>query len=176
MHIGNRIAILGSAGAGKSTMAIKLNELTGIPVIHLDRMHWNPGWVATPKDEFDSNVFKVAAEDRWIIDGNYLRTLDLRIKQADTIIFIDFSRLFCIYRVLKRWIGNYGKARYDVGEGCPDKIDWQFIKWIWGYPRHSRKIILDKMLKSGKNTYHLKSRKDVACFINKVRDSMKLVD
>ena len=164
--------ILGSAGAGKSTMAIKLGEITGIPVIHLDRLFWNPGWIATPKDEFDSEVFKAATGDSWIIDGNYSRTLDFRIEQADTIIFIDFNRYFCIYRIFKRWVSNRGRTRFDLGEDCPEKMDWPFLKWVWGYPTHSRKAILDKLHQCDKNVYHLKSRKAVAGFIDDARRGM----
>jgi len=168
MHLGKRVTIMGSSGSGKSTLAAKLSGITGIPVIHLDRLFWNPGWIQTPNDEMDNKVIKAVAKDRWIIDGNYSRTLDIRIARADTLIFIDFNRYICMYRILKRCIKNYGKTRYDLGEGCPDKLDWPFLKWVWGYPKHSRKMILEKIYQSGKNIVHLKSRKDVARFINEI--------
>jgi len=166
MHIGKRIAILGSSGSGKSTLATKLSKITGIPVIHMDRLFWNPGWVQTPKDEMFNKVHEAVSGESWIIDGTYLNSLDIRQEQADTIIYIDFNRYLCLYRALKRGIKNYGKTRYDLGEGCPDKIDWPFIKWIWGYPKHSRNIILDSIHQSGKTVVYLKSRKDVARFID----------
>ncbi|MCL2378238.1 MAG: hypothetical protein FWC77_03835 [Defluviitaleaceae bacterium] len=169
ISVGKRVMIMGSAGSGKSTLATKLGEITGIPVTHLDRMFWNPGWVQTPSYEMDSNVTKVAAGDSWIIDGNYLRTLSVRLQRADTIIFLDFNRYICLYRVIKRCIKNYGKTRYDLGEGCPEKMDWPFIKWVWGYPKHSRKAILEAINESGKTFVNLKSRKDVAKYIKMVR-------
>ena len=167
--------ILGSSGAGKSTIATQLGQITGIPVIHLDRLFWNPGWVETPKDEMDKKVLEAASGDSWIIDGNFTRTLDIRIQQADTIIFIDFNRYLCIYRILKRCIKNYGKTRYDLGEGCPDKMDWPFLKWVWEYPKNIRPKILGSIQQSCKNVVLLKSRKDVARFIRRVSENINRV-
>ena len=158
MDLGKRIMILGSAGSGKSTLAIKLGEITKIPVIHLDRLFWNPGWIQTPKDEMEQKVIEVACGDSWIIDGNYSSTLDFRIERADSIIFIDFNRYFCIYRTFKRRIKNHGRTRYDLGEGCIEKIDWDFFKWVWNYPKWSRKNTIEKIQSSGKAVYHLKTR------------------
>ena len=169
MHLGDRIMILGSAGSGKSTLATRLGEITGLPVVHLDRLFWNPGWVATPKDEMTRRVIESASCERWIIDGNYSSTLDFRIERADSIIFIDFNRYLCTYRVVKRRIKNRGNTRYDLGEGCPEKIDWPFLTWIWGYPNHSRKPILDKLDGCGKNVYHLRTRNDVKQFIENAK-------
>jgi len=168
LGLGKRIVILGSAGSGKSTMAAKLGEITGIPVTHMDRLFWNPGWVQTPSDEMDNKVQEAVSGESWIIDGNYLRTFNMRQERADTIIFIDFNRYICLYRIFKRCIKNYGKTRYDLGEGCPDKIDWPFVKWVWGYPKHSRKVILESIYQSGKTVVHLKSRRDVNAFISEV--------
>ena len=169
MYLGERIMILGSAGSGKSTLAARLGEITDIPVIHLDRIFWNPGRVETPGEEMTLKAMEAAASERWIMDGNYSATLDLRIERADTIIFIDFSRFLCIFRALKRRIENHGKTRFDLAEGCIEKIDLPFLKWIWGYPKRSRKNIIDKIENSGKSVYHLKTRKDVSYFIDNIR-------
>ena len=169
MDLGKRIMVLGSAGSGKSTLAIRLGELTGLPVIHLDRLFWNPGWVETPNDEMEQKMIAAASGESWIIDGNYTRAFDYRIERADSIIFIDFSRYFCIYRVLKRRIQNRGKTRYDLAEGCIEKIDWEFLKWIWNYPKRSRKNTLEKIYSSGKAVYHLKTRKAVKLFLEETK-------
>jgi len=169
MDIGSRVVVLGSSGAGKSTLATKLGEITGLQVIHLDRLFWNPGWVQTPKDEMSIKVQEAASGESWIIDGNYLGSFDIREERADTIIFIDFNRYLCLYRICKRYAKNRGKTRYDLGEDCPDKLDWPFIKWVWGYPKHTRKAIMDIITQSRKTVIHLKSRRDVAGFIEVVR-------
>ena len=166
---GRRIIVLGSAGSGKSTLSTMLGELIGVPVIHLDRLFWNPGWVETPKEEIDKLAIKAASGESWIIDGGYLRTLDFRIERADAIIFIDLSRYICIFRVLRRWIKNYGKTRVDMGEGCPEKMDFTFLKWIWDYPKRSRDNIIGKIYASGKSIYHLKSRREVDLFIRNIK-------
>ena len=171
MNLGKRIMVLGSAGSGKSTLAIKLGEITGIPVIHLDRLFWNPGWVETPMDEMDKKAIHAALGESWIIDGNYSRTLDFRIERADSIIFIDFNRYICVFRVIKRRIQNHGKTCCDLGEGCPEKIDRAFLKWIWDYPKRSRKGTLEKIYGSSKAVYHLRTRKEVKMLINEITSS-----
>ncbi|MCL2409162.1 MAG: topology modulation protein [Oscillospiraceae bacterium] len=167
--LGKRIMVLGSSGSGKSTLASTLGKITGIEVIHIDRLFWNPGWVETPDDELDQKIKAVASGDSWIIDGNYSRTLDFRLERADSIIFIDFSRYFCIFRVLKRRIKYHGKTRDDLGEGLPEKVDRAFLAWIWNWPKRSRGKTLEKIAASGKIVYILKSRKDVRLFVKRAR-------
>ncbi|MCL1824161.1 MAG: DNA topology modulation protein [Oscillospiraceae bacterium] len=169
MNIGKRIMILGSSGSGKSTLATQLGKITGLPVVHLDRLFWNPGWEETPKEKFAQKAQDAANGENWIIDGNYTRTMDFRLERADCIIFIDFNRYFCIYRVLKRRIQNHGKTRYDLGEDCIEKIDLPFLKWVWDYPKRSRKNTIEKINKCDKPVFHLKTRKAVKQLINKIK-------
>ena len=84
MKIGQRILIIGSGGAGKSTLARRLGELTGIPVIHLDAHYWLPGWVVTPKEEWAGKVDALLQGDRWIMDGNFGSTLKQRLVTAQS--------------------------------------------------------------------------------------------
>ena len=135
MNLGKRIMVLGSSASGKSTLACQLGRITGIDVIHLDRIFWNPGWVGTPDNDMDQKVIGVASRDSWIIDGNYSRTMEFRLERASSVVYIDFNRYICLFRALKRWIKNYGRTRFDLGEGCPEKIDIEFILWIWHYPK-----------------------------------------
>ena len=166
--IGERIMVLGPSASGKSTLAHQLGQITGINVIHLDRLFWNPGWVETPSEEMDQKVINAASEDRWIIDGNYFRTLQFRMERASSVVYIDFNRYFCIFRAIKRWIGNYGKTRWDLGDDCLEKIDLEFLSWIWNYPKRSRSKVLEMISLFGNNSnngvYILKSRKDVRAF------------
>lgn len=169
MYLGKRIMILGSSGSGKSTLALKLSQITGIPVVHLDRLLWNPGWVQTPQDEYGKKVNEAALEESWIIEGNNSKTLDFRLQRADCVIFLDFNRFFCIYRIFKRRIKNHGKTRPDMTEGCPEKIDLEYLRFVWNFPKRFRKTALEKACNSGKAFYHLKSRRQVAKFIEKAR-------
>ncbi|MDG0808073.1 EutP/PduV family microcompartment system protein [Cohnella rhizosphaerae] len=85
-----RILVIGSAGSGKSTLSQRLSEQLQLPVIHLDKYYWKPNWVPTPNEDWDKFVLGTTNRDQWIMDGNYTRTLDLRLKRADTVIFFRF--------------------------------------------------------------------------------------
>ena len=133
-----RIAIIGPGGAGKSTLARRLAAITGLPVVHLDREHWRPGWVAPRNDEWQATVEALVAGDRWIIDGNYGGTMEPRFARADTILFLDFPRWRYLPRVVKRSLHYRGRSRPDMAEGCPERLDWGFLKWLWTWPRQGR--------------------------------------
>ncbi|MCK5133485.1 MAG: hypothetical protein KAR40_15200 [Candidatus Sabulitectum sp.] len=90
-----RILVLGSGGAGKTTFAKQLAEKTGLPVIHLDSHFWNSGWVETPRDQWIPMVIELSERPEWIMDGNYSGTIDIRMKYADTVIFLDYGRFTC---------------------------------------------------------------------------------
>jgi len=161
--------ILGSSGSGKSTMAQRLGECTGLPVVHLDSISWQPGWVEAPKDEFAEKLREIVRGEAWIIDGNYRKwALNARLERADTVIFLDFSRYTCLFRAIRRWIKYYGQTRPDMGEGCPEKIDMWLIKWIWGYPKRARGSTLEWLaeIQPPKRVYILKGNRAVKKFLN----------
>jgi adenylate kinase family enzyme len=161
-----KVMIIGSAGAGKSTLARILGARTGLPVVHLDKEFWNPGWVQTPRAEWIEKQERLLAGDRWIVDGNYGGTMDVRIALADTIVFMDFGRTVCLYNVMKRWLTHIGKTRVDMAEGCPEKIDAEFIRWVWDFPKRSRPEILRKIeANQDKKTVTLKTRGEVKRFL-----------
>ena len=133
-----RVVIIGCGGAGKSTLAQELGKRTGLPVIHLDSIFWLPGWVEMNRDEFDRKIRAEMAKEAWIIDGNYNRTMPERVARCDTIIYLDFPRIVCLYGIFKRLLTNIGKTRPDMGEGCPERVDWEFLKWVWNYNKDKR--------------------------------------
>ena len=133
-----RIVIIGCGGAGKSTLARQLGEKLDIPVVHLDKLFWKPGWVEVPKEEFDELHRQELSKDKWIMDGNFNRTMPERIARCDTVIYLDFSRLACLMGVIKRVLTTYGTVRPDMGEGCPERIDFEFLKWVWNYNKNKR--------------------------------------
>jgi len=161
---------MGSSGAGKSTLSQTLGRLFQLPVIHLDRYYWKPGWVAAANDEFDQQVIEFAQKDEWIMDGNYSRTLDLRIRRADLIIYLDMPMPLCLYRVIERRIVYHKKHRPDMNEGCDEKIDWAFLKWVWNYRKRSRMHTIQKLeqVKDDKQVIILKGRNQVERFIESV--------
>lgn len=162
-----RVVILGSGGAGKSTLARQVGDRLGLPVIHLDREHWLPGWVETPTGDWAVRVARLVAGDRWVIDGNYGGTIDLRLRACDTAIFLDLSRSLCLWRVMRRWWTYRGRARPEMTPGCNERIDWAFVRWIWSYPRLRRPAVLEQLgtLGAGQRLVHLRSRRAVAAFL-----------
>ena len=133
-----RILIIGCGGAGKSTLARQLGEKTGLPVVHLDQLFWYPGWVESTKDEIDAKIMEELGKPRWIMDGNYNRTLPLRLEKCDTVIYLDFSRFACLFGVLKRVLTTYGTVRPDMAEGCPERFDLDFLKWLCNFNKTKR--------------------------------------
>lgn len=170
-----RILIIGSAGAGKSTLARQLGEALSLPVVHLDRYYWQPDWIPTPNDEWDAFVVEAAKRDRWIMDGNYSRTLDLRLQRADTVVFLDMPRLLCLYRVLKRRIMYHGKTRPDLNEECPEKLDRAFMLWVWNYKKRSRTKVMEKLQQAEgrKRVVYLRTRDEVKNFLEQIKDSAR---
>ena len=90
------------------------------------------------KTVFRERLAAVLGTDAWIIDGNYNRTLPKRLEYCDTVIYLDFSRIACLMGVVKRVLTTYGKVRPDMGEGCPERFDWEFLQWIWGFNKAHR--------------------------------------
>jgi len=131
-----RVAVVGSGGAGKSRFASELGRLTGLAVTHLDRHYWQAGWVETPTDEWRVVQAGLAAGERWIMDGNYGSTFDVRFSRADTVIVLALSRWRCLWRVLWRVVRHRGR---DVqAAGCPERFDRAFLRWVWRYRVDSR--------------------------------------
>lgn len=132
-------------------------------------MFWLPGWVEKNRPVFYAEQEIIIAEDNWIIDGNYINSIPLRIKRADSVIYLNFPILLCFYRVIKR---SFSKAnRSDITEGCEEKFDLKFLWWILTFRIHTAPRI-DKILneyKSMKNIIILKNRKDTNNFKMKLK-------
>ncbi|MCP4646279.1 MAG: hypothetical protein GY852_00900, partial [bacterium] len=109
-----RVLVIGSGGAGKTTFAKLFSHRLGLPLIHLDAHYWNPGWTETPTGEWNLMVQELCSGTEWVIDGNFVSSLDVRLKRADTVIFLDFGRVLCTYSALKRLILNWGSVRDDM--------------------------------------------------------------
>lgn len=164
-----RILVIGSAGAGKSTMALRLGEILDLPVIHLDSLFWLPGWERVSGEEWIRIVEREANRETWIMDGNYGGTLDHRLQRCDTVIFLDVSRWLCLWRVIRRRIRYAGRSRPDMNQGCPEKIDMEFMRWIWNFPKRNVPPIRQRLAQlEGKRIVHLRSQRDVARYLDRV--------
>jgi adenylate kinase family enzyme len=171
-----RVLVIGSSGSGKSTFSRRLGETTGLQVIHLDVLHWKPNWTEPSKDEWEKTVENALKGDEWIIDGNYSGTMEMRIRASDTVIFLDFPRVLCVYRVLKRVVLYRKGNRPDVAEGCDEKFDWTFVKWVWNFPTRTKPKVEAwlKAVEGEKTIIRLKSKSEVEDFFaNYFSDAVK---
>ena len=165
----DRIMIIGCGGSGKSTLARQLGQKLGLPVVHLDKLFWTPGWVSISKDEFDRVHEAALAEEKWIMDGNFDRTIPVRLQRCDTVIYLDFNRFACLMGVLKRVLTTYGKVRPDMGEGCPERIDLDFLKWVWNFNKNMRERNYSLLKEAeGVQVIILKNRRMVKKFLSEL--------
>ncbi len=171
----NKILILGSPGGGKSTLARRLEGILDVPAYHLDKIHWQPGWIEPEETDFIRRQEAILAQPQWIIDGNYFRTLHLRLPPADTIIFLDIRRRIYMPRIIMRIVRNYGRVRPDMGAGCPERLDWTFITWAWSFRETYRPEIIDKIKQFATSTQiiTLSRRKDVEKFVVELQTSVR---
>lgn len=172
-NIGSRICVIGCGGSGKSYLSHVLGEELGIEVLHLDKIFWLPGWVTRDKDEFDAICEDFYRRESFIIDGNYSRTLPRRVDVCDTVIWLDFSTLACLWGVISRIIKNLGRVRFDMGEGCPERFDLEFILWILNFRRNQRpKIVsaVENAAAKGASVIVFKNRRRVNGFIKNIKE------
>lgn len=131
-----RLLVMGCSGNGKSTLSNRLSERLGLPYISCDRdIFWLPGWTLRPRPEIVERMTALAAEDRWIIDGNSPGTLPLRLPRADAAIWLRFPRWVSLTSVVKRWLRYRGQVRPDMAEGCLEKIDAKYLSYIWNFEK-----------------------------------------
>lgn len=171
-NIGKRIMVIGSPGSGKSTFSIKLSRIIARPLIHLDKEYWNNGWIETPRKEWIEKQRCLISGDEWIVDGNYGGTMDIRLEKADTVICFELSRIVCLMSYFKRVITNINKVRPDMPEGCPEKFDFEFMKYIWNFKGASSQININRIEKSkDKQIIVFKNRRAAKQYIIEISNS-----
>lgn len=126
----NRVLIIGPCGSGKSTLARELAPRLGLPLVHMDQLGWQAGWIETGKAELNARLAEVVAGERWLIEGNYGSTLGPRLDRADTVIYLDFPIALCLWRLIRRVTTLRGRSRPDMPEGCPERFDLAFFWYV----------------------------------------------
>ena len=136
--IGNRIIVLGCPGSGKSTFARALAARTGLPLIHLDSVWWRADGSHISRDEFDRALAELLAGEKWIIDGDYSRTYEVRLRAADTVIFLDYPEDVCMAGI----VGRVGEERPDM-PWTESALDPELVAMVKNYARDNRPVLLD---------------------------------
>jgi len=162
-----KIILIGNNGCGKSYFADKLAQITGLPLIHLDNEYWLPGWDNMQGDDWVKKQQELISGEKWIIDGNYTGTMEIRFKHADLIIFLDVNRITCLLGILKR----HGKKRSDFPDYLADKIDrnlFILIRSMWRFPKMRRPSIFALHEKYDKKTFWtIKGRRQMKKLLKK---------
>ena len=166
----NRVMIIGFSGSGKSTLAQRLGKILKIEPVHLDAVAWSRGWVMRSAAEAEALVTPVLNRDRWIIEGNYSNILyQERLSLCDTLIFLDVPAWRCFFGVLKRYIRYKGVTRPDMADGCPEKVDFEFLTWVLWKGRKSRKKRLEAVRRierdPGKRAYVFRNYTETENFL-----------
>jgi adenylate kinase family enzyme len=163
-----RVAIIGPGGAGKSWLARELGRRADLPVIHLDVLFWQPGWVEPDRDEWEVLNRELVRGARWILDGNYGGTMEIRLAAADTIVFLDPPPLLAVWRVIRR---RRAGPRPDLAPYLDERVGARdflaFVGYIWRYRRTRRPVVEARISRygAGKRVYVLRSRRDVREFL-----------
>lgn len=168
-----RVMVIGQPGSGKSTFARSLGAATGLPVHHMDHIHWMSGWHERPRAEKLRMVREVEASDAWILEGGLSATYDERAARADTIIHLDAPVLPRLRRVIVRSIRYWGRTRPDLPEGCPERFGWhqtEFYRFIWRTRHSSREKMLDlkRRFASDKCIVTLRSFREQDAFVHEL--------
>ena len=163
-----RVLVLGCPGAGKSTLARSLGEALSLPVVHLDKLWWKSGWVNRTEVEFDALLDAVLLGEEWVIDGNYLRTLPRRLERCDAVVLLDYPRRVCLLRALRRILTWRGRTRPDMAADCPERLDGEFVRWIWEFHRTQRPQVLELLDGWTGEKHVFRSPKDCARFLAKL--------
>ena len=141
-----KIAIIGCAGSGKTTLALKLKKKLNLPLYHLDQYYWKPNWERVDAESFAQAHRELCNQDSWIIEGSYTKWLPVRAEAADCIIFLDVPRMVCLWRVVKRSFIHRGEEIEGSPKGCFQRIMsrkyFEFLLWIWNYETRNRREIL----------------------------------
>ncbi len=152
-----KVIIIGCPGSGKSTFGRKLKSITGLPLFHLDMMYWNADRTTVSKEVFIGRLQKAMSNSKWIIDGNYGGSMEMRLKECDTVFFLDYPTKVCIEGIEAR----KGKPRSDMPWTENDGTDEKFIAFINNYNSESRPEVIDLLKKySSKNIIVFHSREE----------------
>jgi len=146
----NRILVIGCSGGGKSTLSQRIAARFGLAYVSIDRdVLWLPGWVQRDKAEQCAIIVAKVQGERWIMDGTNPSTFDVRLPRTDFVIWVRMPRLLCIWGAVSRWIRWMGRTRPEMAPGCIEKVDWEFLRFIWTFEEKFAPRVLAGLAKHG---------------------------
>ncbi|MCA3244435.1 MAG: AAA family ATPase [Alphaproteobacteria bacterium] len=142
-----RIFIVGTSGAGKSTLAQMLGKRFQLPVIHLDNLAHEPGWILKNETAIAASFHELAEQPRWVVDGVYFTLATTLRQRADWLIFLDYGTLFSLRQVIQRHLLHRLKlrTRADLAPGFEERLTWDFLFWVWRWRRDKRQRWVDEL-------------------------------
>ena len=157
----NRILVIGCSGGGKSTLSQKIAARFGLAYVSIDRdVLWLPGWVQRDKAEQRAIIVTKVQGERWIMDGTNPSTFDIRLPRTDLVIWVRMPRVLCIWGAVSRWLKWMGRTRPEMAPGCIEKVDWDFLRFIWTFEEKFTPRVLAGLAEHGPDVpvLQLKSR------------------
>jgi adenylate kinase family enzyme len=140
----DRILVIGCSGGGKTTLSKQLAQRLDLRHLSMDReFYWLPGWVKRPKAEERQMIAAAVTSGRWLMDGTGSSTFDLRLPRAEFVLWVRLPRWRCVLGVVRRWLRWRGRARPEMAPGCPEKLDLEFLGFIWNFERRFVPLIID---------------------------------
>jgi adenylate kinase family enzyme len=172
----NRVAIVGCGGSGKSYVARELSRLLDLPITHMDAVYFDDQWNPLPMERFEAVQRNLVAAPRWVIDGNYNSTIQLRLETADTVVFMDLPTHVCLWGILSRQL-RHGRGQNDQN-GVYNRITGDVLRYVLGYRRKMRPRVLAKIDQhaSGARVIMLTSRRQTRHFLRQLASSAVLSD
>jgi len=155
-----RVAILGGGGAGKSTLARQLGEARGLPVIHLDRLVYGPGWMRLGADEVRAHLRVAIEAGAWVVEGTYAEASALTLPAADAVLWLDQPTLLRLWRCWRKTRRHRGRPRADRPDGCEERFGWTYVRDVFTFGRWSK--ALERRLNAQARTPIIRVRGDRA--------------
>lgn len=165
----------GNSGSGKSTFAVTLGSILDLPVIHLDQLYWQPDGMRVPQELFWAGVEQAVQSDRWVFEGFNIETFDLRASRADTIVFLDISRLRCVWRLATGRGHRLGVPISPNKTRVSLRAMFKFLRWVWIFPSDRRPGTLEDLARHREKAQviYLRSPKQVKDFLRKPTNSSR---
>ena len=161
----NKVLIIGISGTGKTKLARTLSDFLKIPITHYDTLVWGESWNEVDEKKVEKQLNEVVKRERWIIEGFIHPAAKIKLENADTVIYLDYSGLQAMIGGLQRWWQHRGKTRPEMAVGCIEEFNWDFLKVMW--KRGERPEIEEAIKDFVDKIVRLKTRKETDNFLSK---------